>query len=158
MQNFKLSKDKSNTIKGIAILMLLVHHYSGMEFAYNAFSFCKSFGPIICASFFFISGYGLAVNRHRFNRLYWIKRLLSILIPFWVSNMIYIGYELVMGNISANASRLATDFLGITLINGHCWFLQILLLFYLSIASLSTRQILRNNITTSSTPIGGVIS
>lgn len=155
MHNFKLSKDKSNTIKGIAILMLLVHHYSGMEFAYNAFSFCKSFGPIICASFFFISGYGLAVNRHRFNRRYWIKRFLSILIPFWVSNMIYIGYELVMGNISANASRLATDFLGITLINGHCWFLQILLLFYLSIASLSTRQILRNNITTSSMPIGG---
>lgn len=155
MQNFKLSKEQSNIIKGIAVWMLLVHHYSGLEFAYGAFSVCKSLGPIICASFFFVSGYGLAVNRHRFNWRYWAKRFLSILIPFWLSNMVYIVYEFIMGNISASATRLATDFLGITLVNGHCWFLQVLLLFYISIAYLSTIKILINDTTTSYSLLGG---
>lgn len=151
MQNLKLSKEQSNTIKGIAVLMLLVHHYSGLEFALDALSICKSLGPIICSSFFFVSGYGLAVNRHSFQTRYWTKRFLSVLIPFWLSNTIYIGYELFMGNISVNATRLITDFLGITLINGHCWFLQVLLLLYFSIAFLSARQILNNDTATSCT-------
>ena len=155
MQNFMLSKERSNTIKGTAVLMLLVHHYSGLEFAYDAFSLCKSLGPIICASFFFVSGYGLAVNCHRFNRRYWVKRFLSVLIPFWLSNMVYIGYEFILGNISVNATRLATDFLGITLVNGHCWFLQVLLLFYITIAYLSTRKILINDTETAFSLLGG---
>ena len=155
MQNFMLSKERSNTIKGIAVLMLLVHHYSGLEFAYDAFSLCKSLGPIICASFFFVSGYGLAINRHRFNRRYWTKRFLSVLIPFWLSNMVYIGYEVIMGNISVNVTKLATDFLGITLVNGHCWFLQVLLLFYITIAYLSTRKILINDTATTYSLLGG---
>lgn len=91
--------------------------------------------------FLFRLGYGLAVNRHRFSRQYWAKRFLSVLIPFWLSNMVYIGYELIKGDISVNATSLATDFLGITLVNGHCWFLQVLLLFYITIAYLSTRKI-----------------
>lgn len=155
MQNFMLSKDRSNAIKGIAVLMLLVHHYSGLELAYDAFSLCKSLGPIICASFFFVSGYGLAINRYRFNRRYWVQRFLSVLIPFWFSNIVYISYEFIMGNISVNVTRLATDLLGITLVNGHCWFLQVLLLFYITIAYLSTKMILINDTTISCSPIAG---
>lgn len=145
MYNIKLSKEQSNTIKGIAVLMLLADHYSGLEFAYGAFNICKFFGPIICASFFFVSGYGLGVNRHCFNQQYWAKRFLSILIPFWLSNILYIVYEYFMGNISGNVISLAADFLGLTLINGHCWFLQVLLLFYISIAYLSTKQVMSSD-------------
>jgi len=124
------TKEQSNMLKGFAVILLLLHHYSGMGFAYDEFSVCKSLGPVLCSIFFFSSGYGLTIGKQSRSTVYWKKRFLTLLLPFWIANAIYLCYALIVKGENIPIWQGLSDLFGFTLINGHCWFLQALLLLY----------------------------
>lgn len=79
----EITLQQSHTIRGIAIIFLLLHHYSGMDYALEPFWIFRWMGTIVCAVFFFFSGYGMSLSiektkEHGFK----LKRLLTLYIPF----------------------------------------------------------------------------
>lgn len=131
IHNFKISLSESNTIKGLAILMIILHHFEQSCLSVDYLNVCKAFGPVGCSAFFFISGYGLTVSKSTKDLNYWLRRLLKIWIPFMLANIIYLifnFYEIT------NCVDIVLYVLGIKLINGHCWFIHALLFLYIAYA------------------------
>lgn len=132
--NLKLSLQHSFIIKGVAIVLLMIHHYSGMGYAASQLEIFQGLGPVICGAFFFCSGYGLAVSGNGHDWRYWCIRFSKILIPFMLANALYIAYWYFFRRYNLSFSHVLGDLTGITLVNGHCWFLQVLILLYISYA------------------------
>lgn len=128
MKSFTISLEESNTIKGLCILIVMIHHYEQSTIAVNSLTLFRALGPIACSIFFFLSGYGLTISRSIKNYQYWIKRFMKILVPFFLSNLIYILYQ---WNNLIEVEDTIYYFFGIKLINDHCWFLQVLILMYI---------------------------
>ena len=122
-----IDKNVSTVVKGIAIILVVIHHYTqNLGFFPDIF---RGVGPMACSAFFLISGYGLSVSKGLYSK--WIHRLLRLYIPFVLSNCYYILLYVAIGVYIFTPMEIITDFCGITLINGHCWFLQYLILFYI---------------------------
>ena len=80
-----LSIDHTNTAKGIACVMIVIHHIAGIE-GLNIFS---PFGGIGVCIFLICSGYGLSISYKKHGlKDFIIKRFFRILIPFLVVNVI----------------------------------------------------------------------
>lgn len=122
-----ISKDTSTVVKGVAIILIVIHHYT-QNFGFLPVFF-KGVGPMACSAFFLISGYGLSVNKGSYTK--WKGRLSKLYVPFVLSNFLYILLGALMGIYMLTPVKMITDFLGVTLVNGHCWFLQYLIIFYL---------------------------
>lgn len=59
---FKISLSESNAMKGLAILMIMIHHFEQSPLTVDCLSVFRAFGPVGCGIFFFVSGYGLTVS------------------------------------------------------------------------------------------------
>ena len=122
---------QTNTLRGIAILVLLTHHYSQQDFAFEWKYIFKYTGMLVCAMFFFFSGYGLGLNpKKTAEKGYWTKRFLTIALPFVLANAIYLVYNLATRDSGIGLTDGILYLCGIKLINPHCWFLQMLLILY----------------------------
>lgn len=140
MNDFMLSRKDSDAIKGLSIIMVVLHHFEQSVISVDLLHLFKGFGPIACSAFFFLSGYGLTTSQTAKNASYWFGRFSKILIPFVLSNMLYMAY-------AYNHMTVGTDLLlylfGIKLINSHCWFIQVLCLMYLGYALSGKNIVLR---------------
>lgn len=127
-----ISRQQSYTIRGIAILLLLLHHYSGMEYSLQPFWIFRWVGTIVCAVFFFFSGYGMSLSFAKIGeRKYRAKRLLTLYIPFVLANVLFLLYSaFARGEIFGFLDSILY-ISGINLINGHTWFLQVLIVLYI---------------------------
>lgn len=84
-----LSIDHTNIAKGIACIMIVIHHIAGIE-GLNIFS---PFGGIGVCIFLICSGYGLSISYKKYGlKNFVIKRFFRILIPFFVVNVITYMY------------------------------------------------------------------
>lgn len=128
----KLSIQQSQLIKGVAILLLMVHHYSGMGYAWQGLEVFKGIGPAICCAFFFCSGYGLTAGNRKYGIRSSARRLVKVILPFIIANAIYIIYWANFRKYNLTVGHVLTDLLGLTLINKHCWFLQALIVLYVA--------------------------
>ena len=128
----KLSIQESQLIRGVAILLLMVHHYSGMGYAWQGLEIFKGIGPAICCAFFFCSGYGLTAGNRKHGVRSSARRLVKVILPFIIANAIYIIYWANFRKYNLTAGHILTDLLGLTLINKHCWFLQALIVLYVA--------------------------
>ena len=128
----KLSIQESQLIRGVAILLLMVHHYSGMGYAWQGLEIFKGIGPAICCAFFFSSGYGLTAGNRKHGVRSSARRLVKVILPFIIANAIYIIYWANFRKYNLTAGHILTDLLGLTLINKHCWFLQALIVLYVA--------------------------
>lgn len=128
----KLSIQQSQLIRGVAILLLMVHHYSGMGYAWQGLEIFKGIGPAICCAFFFCSGYGLTAGNKKHGVRSSARRLVKVILPFIIANAIYIIYWANFRKYNLTAGHVLTDLLGLTLINKHCWFLQALIVLYVA--------------------------
>lgn len=101
---FKISLSESNAMKGLAILMIMIHHFEQSSLVVDCLSVFRAFGPVGCGIFFFVSGYGLTVSCSPKNQAYWIRRILKIWIPFILANIVYLvsGYQEYGGVILMN--------------------------------------------------------
>lgn len=128
----KLSIQQSQLIRGVAILLLMVHHYSGMGYAWQGLEVFKGIGPAICCAFFFCSGYGLTAGNKKHGVRASAMRLVKVILPFIIANAIYMIYWANFRKYNPTPWHALTDLLGLTLINKHCWFLQALIVLYVA--------------------------
>jgi len=121
MDKLKFSKNNTLALKGIAIIMMLLHHLFRKKSLYK--NYTVSFFPLcenfvlefstmskICVSFFaFITGYGLLISLKKLNEKYnwdrkqvfkWgINRIIKTLSGFWViASLSYVVCQIIDGS------------------------------------------------------------
>ena len=125
----KLSKHDTNTIKGIAILMVILCHIAG-----NYTRVFTPLGGIGVALFLFISAYGLEKSFQKKSVLnqnplknFWYKRLITVFLPYIFFEIIRISF------IQAKPSyyNLLLDFTLRKPLFQYGWYLNYLILWYI---------------------------
>lgn len=118
--------DKTNLLKFLMAYGIIFHHLS---FQLKTLTFLRPFnyvGFLFCGVFFFISGYGLYINKTK-NKSYfdsYSNRIKKLLLPFFISFVIYFMVKLIVGkNIAFNYNLLFTV--------NYCWYVYEQLIFYL---------------------------
>lgn len=119
-------------LRGFFMLLIIFHHLSQQLTHPDDLKLLQGVG-ILCVSFFFFhSGYGLvkslALNPDYFHAFF-RRRYTKLLVPFFLSNLIYLGVNLYFG-ASCSRLRLIKCMLGLELVNTHAWFILTIAMFY----------------------------
>lgn len=122
-----LSKDKSNYIKGMATVLVLIAHYSQYYVSQTnggiVWWLLTKTGRYGVSLFFAISGYGLVLSAERKLDSTFLKRRLA---------NVYLPYILISGGIGVLQSSLKTSLAVIKLLFClNAWFIFVIMLFYL---------------------------
>lgn len=91
-------------------------------------------GVLLVGFFFLFSGYGLIVSyeeKENYLKTFIVRRVCTVLIPFFICNYAYMTTTLLMGN-QFTIKQLIQAFFGIILLNNHMWFAVEILLLYLA--------------------------
>ena len=130
-----LSKDSTKSLCGIAALFIIFHHIA-QEWPFYGVTreliFFNDIGFLLVSIFFFTSGYGLTLNADRdpgYMEGFGRKRILALLLPFYVANILFALNYIAVGK--ASLPKILFGVLGLTQINPNGWFPFVLLLFYL---------------------------
>lgn len=137
MSDKYISKSNSLIIKGIAIIMMIVHHLFGFSDRINEeyISIYKLEGMPIeyftgiigkcCVSIFlFIGGYGL-YRTHQNNVEYYsiFKRIYKMYLNYWIVFIVFVPIGLIINKINLEFKDLFLNFIGISSsINKEWWF------------------------------------
>ena len=97
-----ISKETSEVIKGVAIIMMLVHHFwnpilsPDLNFWYfqgnlNIFAISSDFSKICVAVFAFLNGYVMFLNRDKYkNTKYICQKGIRFLVDYWIIAILFI--------------------------------------------------------------------
>ncbi len=126
----KLGKDTFHELKGLAILMVLFGHMTLLH-QFTEIPATPVLGAPAVEIFLFLSGFGLVVSYSgRGLKGFIPRRLLVVLIPFWIVNLIKIPFYLTFG-VPAVDILLSFTLFDIRNTDTSMWYLQYLLLCYL---------------------------
>lgn len=133
--NISLDQDQSLVLRGIAIIMVVLYHSIQVyeDCLPSLFYVFRGLGALACSVFFFLSGYGFALKNNTTNK-YWIKKIISIYIPFLLCNLIYFIYYTTQINTSTTTMSFVDIVIGLGRINPAGWFLQCLIIFYITLS------------------------
>ena len=122
-------KDEAKMVAGIAIVMMLCHHFfgfpeqlvNGNHFTYlistpwvNTAQFFASFGKLCVAIFAFCSGYALWISSKSFMDVKSIaRRGLNFLVSYWIILAIFLIVGLIVGDELPDGETLAFNLLGL---------------------------------------------
>lgn len=116
-----LSFSHTNTLRGIAILLVIMQHVGG-ELGTRLLTPC---GGIGVAVFLCISGYGLNESYKRNGlRYYWRKKLLRVFVPYFL-------FELFYWLFMSDKFNWCTFLLDISLVKAYYWYVRFLFLQYI---------------------------
>lgn len=132
------SVKQAKAMQAVAALMIILHHcvqtvtkydkvYKGPITEWN------SFGILFTSVFFFFSGFGLYTsykNKPDYMKGFLSKHLPKLLIPFFITNILYL-IVVGTGRVSS-ALDVFTSIFGLTLINTNAWFLVELIILYIA--------------------------
>lgn len=127
-----LSTDTTKKEKGIAAILIVLHHLSQRVKVSGPFVILGYIGFILVAVFFFISGYGLSYGaqyKHDYFKGFFRKRLFPVLVPYWIVNTIYIVFDLIKGTVFT-PMEYVLSFVGVGTITGT-WFVTSILIMYI---------------------------
>lgn len=118
-----LSKNHTNSIKGLAILLVILNHMGG---AFGV-RYLTPLGGIGVAMFLICSGYGLVVSYEK-NGLkgYWNKKIIGVLIPYMI-----IEIFTTLFRSDNTLMNIATDLIIIGSKHPYGWYLKCLLFWYI---------------------------
>jgi len=133
-----LDLSQAKAMQAVAALMIILHHMVQTITEYGdkdrgPVTEWNSFGILFTAIFFFFSGYGLYKSykgKEEYLKGFLGKRLPKLLIPFLVTNIIYL-FTGSYGRVAA-LRHVFTSLLGVTLINTNAWFLVELIVLYIA--------------------------
>lgn len=138
--------NKEQSLKGqlLCILLVLLHHWAQKSNLNNIefLGFLKYIGGCACCGFFFLSGYGIYESYLK-NPLTWRssfikKRFGKVLFPFFIISGLYYLVYIFTTHTNFNITICLLSILGIDIrSNGHFWFMQFLILFYIGIYIIS---------------------
>ena len=135
-----LSLQQSKIMQGITAVCIIYHHLSQYITEYGnvwkgPITIFSSMGIFFTTIFFFCSGYGLVTSyktKPDYLKTFFNKRMPSVLIPFMLSNIIYLIFVgLYFRNIGSMLEGIGS-FFGIILINTNTWFLVEIMILYLA--------------------------
>lgn len=124
----------TNSIKGITAIFVVLHHISQNISDPDFLYVFQWVGTISVGLFFFFSGYGLTYqlyNKKNYLNTFFEKRLFKILVPFFLSNIIYILYNVVFNGIYYSFNDILKYIIGIELINPISWYVVAILWLYI---------------------------
>lgn len=138
-----MSLEATKGLRGIAAIGVILHHIS-QESAFQQangwgkpgelFYFVNA-GYLFVAVFFFCSGFGLIKSLNSkpdYFKGFLKKRVVkTLVIPFYVSVIIYAVFRIACGNKLAPANWIC-NFLGITMMNEYAWFPIVMTILYLA--------------------------
>ncbi len=132
------SREVSKGIQGYFALLAIVHHVyvflhaRGIEV--RELKIFQGIGVYVIGFFFFCSGYGLITSlktKESYLKGFLKKRVLIVLVPFFICNYLYLFAELLAGARFPIHELLAT-FFGVLLLNTQMWFAVEIMLLYLA--------------------------
>lgn len=134
-QKEPLSLETSKAIQGFAAVAIIIHHLSQalMERA-GALAIFSEFGVLFVGIFFFFSGYGLYTSlktKEDYLRGFLRKRLVTVLIPFYMCNFVFVICACICG-MKFKGLELVSVLTGWTLLNSHMWYIVEIVILYLA--------------------------
>lgn len=128
-----LSKKTTDCIKGLSILVVILHHISlRMQHPGSMLIYTK-FGYLAVSMFLFFSGYGLMISKlkkQNYFKGFFSKRLSKVYIPFIIINMITLIALVAIYNANFNIKQIIFNILGLSLIDSTQWFVITIMVFY----------------------------
>ena len=130
---------QSKIIKAGACLFIILHHLVQKTTIYGnidkgPINIFNDMGYMLTAVFFFFSGYGLLISflsKPDYLDSFLIKRLPSVLLPFWLINIIYMLLNRFVYGKREGIIEILKDFFGLQTVNGNGWFIIEITVIYL---------------------------
>lgn len=134
------SRAQSQLLQGIFCVFVILHHLTQSVTTYGQIykgpiTILSSMGILFTAVFFFFSGYGLIysyMNKPRYLGSFLSHRFPVILVPFFVSNIIYVLARIYITHIPTKGSTLYKCLTGLILLNGNGWYIVEIFILYLA--------------------------
>lgn len=132
-----LSKDSTGALKGLLCVVIFFHHFAGFFKSFDILYYVLVHtGFLAVALFFFVSGYGLAVSaktKAGYVKTFLPKRLLRVLVPYWICLLLYILAALVFGvptKSSVDWKNILLSLVGASEIAENSWFVPAIVFLY----------------------------
>lgn len=133
-----LSLSSSKAVLGIAAILIVFHHLAqlmaNLEMDQGPFAYLEYIGVSLVGLFFFFSGYGLfssKKNREDYFKGFLKKRLVTVLVPFYLIIIIFVISALAMGE-PMTAGEIVAYLTGWWLLNTQMWFVVEIAIFYVA--------------------------
>lgn len=134
----------AKVLQGVAAIGIILHHLVQEVTNYGAIwkgpiTHMNWMGILFTSVFFFSSGYGLLKSyetKPDYLEGFLEKRLPAVIIPFLMSNVIYLIALGVYGGRIHRVTDTVTSLVGFTLLNTNTWFLVEIIIFYLAFYAL----------------------
>lgn len=132
-----MSLEVTKALRGFAAIGVILHHISQEK----TFQTCKELqffcnaGYFFVAVFFFCSGYGLIKNldtKPGYMNGFLRKRLPVIVIPYYVSAVVYCIYRVFILKEHMPPAQIITGLLGLTMMNEYAWYPVVLICLYVA--------------------------
>ena len=130
------SLDAMTCLKGVMALFVVFHHLSQKKLFQETgtISLFEQIGFLFVGIFFFTSGYGLYksfVTRPNYLNGFLKRRVLPILISYYVMIAVYAVYHIISGSTFTPVEWIF-KLSGLILINSQGWFVPVIILMYLT--------------------------
>ncbi|MBR6483683.1 MAG: acyltransferase [Clostridiales bacterium] len=134
-QEEPLSLETSKAIQGFCAVAIIIHHLSqALEERAGVLGFFSELGVLFVGVFFFFSGYGLYTSlktKENYLKGFLKKRLVTILIPFYVCILVFVAAACISG-MKFKGLELLAVISGWTLLNSHMWYIVEIAILYLA--------------------------
>ncbi|CNH97865.1 Acyltransferase family [Yersinia pekkanenii] len=149
------TRNETNYIKGIAIILMLMHHLFAFPerippdvniinsfpfITWDIDNFIASFGKICVAMFLFISGYGYSF-KNKISFKYSFNKLKKLYFSYWLVFIIFIPIGFLFVNNDWDDSspiKLAKNIIGVSSdYNGEWWFIRLYVVYVLALPIIS---------------------
>lgn len=128
-----LSKPVTDCIKGLCIVVIIIHHISLRMQPPKLMLPYTCFGHLAVSIFLFLSGYGLTMSKlkkENYLNKFFSKRLSKVYLPFVLVNAITLLLLFFALNTKFSVIQTILYLSGINLIDSTQWFVIAILLFY----------------------------
>lgn len=129
----KLTFEQTNILRGLAILVIIIHHVSLRTADPNGLIAFYNLGHFGVGIFLALSGYGLAESyKKKQVAHYFENKLLKIYFPFVFTVLLFILLNFTIGSHNLRLADLPFFVVGLTIFDGSYWYLQYLFFLYLA--------------------------
>ena len=136
------SLEQTKVLQGIMILGIALHHmaqktcasWHPAQFRVHGLDFFLPLGYLFVGVFLFCSGLGLYKSLHTkpdYLKGFCRRRILPLVIAFYLSEFIYTGVRLLMGE-PMDLLHILWNLSGLHMANGNAWYMIVMPFFYLA--------------------------